>query len=334
MQPGPFPSLYVGGGTPTLCLDEMEGLLRRLPIAGERAIEVLPGHMTAEGARRLGDLGFDFVSLGVQSFEPRVLRRLRRPGSPEVNRKAIEVALGAFRCVDVDLIFDTGFDDPQTLLDDLTVCFRHGVDQVSTYPLMRFGFTPFGKGDHSRRDEHRVLRAAAELADAFGYERRSVWTFNRVGSPAYTSITRPCYLGLGAGAASFAGEVFVVNHFGLDQYRGALEAGRLPVARMARLPVSAAAAYRAFWQAYTGRIPLDGPDPLLHHPLAATLKATSRLAGWARRSGNDLVLTERGYDRYHDLERWVTYHLIEPLWAEMMREHAPPQRAESRSAGP
>jgi oxygen-independent coproporphyrinogen-3 oxidase len=36
-----------------------------------------------------------------------------------------------------------------------------------------------------------------------------------------------------------------------------------------------------------------------------------------------VVLTPSGYDRYHDLERWVTYHLIEPLWAEMMKEHEP-----------
>ena len=37
-----FPSLYVGGGTPTLCLDGLEPLLGRLDVDGERAIEVLP----------------------------------------------------------------------------------------------------------------------------------------------------------------------------------------------------------------------------------------------------------------------------------------------------
>ena len=319
--PGPFPSLYVGGGTPTLCLDEMAGLLATLPITGERAIEVLPTHMTPSGASRLRDLGFDYVSLGVQSFDRRVLRRLQRPGSPRTSRTAIEIALGSFACVDADLIFDSACDDPQILLDDLGVCFRYGVDQVSTYPLMRFGFTPFGKGRHARRGEHALLRAATGLAESLGYERRSVWTFNRIGSPAYTSITRPYYLGLGAGAASFAGSLFAVNHFGLDRYRATLGAGRLPVARTARLSPPAAAAYRAFWQAYTGRVPLDGGDPLLAHPLAVALRNGSRLMGWSRRSGDGVVLTRSGYDRYHDLERWVTYHLIEPLWAEMMDEH-------------
>lgn len=320
-MPGPFPSLYVGGGTPTLCLDGLENLLARLPVSGERAIEVLPLHMTPCGARRMRELGFDFVSLGVQSFNRSVLQRLRRPGTPEASRTAIETAVEHFECVDVDLIFDAAYDDPTILFDDLAECFRSGVEQVSTYPLMRFGYTPFGKGRHDRRAEHSLLRAATDLATAHGYERRSVWTFNREGSPAYTSITRPYFLGLGAGAASFAGRVFFVNHFGLDQYEEALDAGILPVARLTRLRAPGAAAYRSFWQAYTGVMPAHPSDPLLAHPLSRLLRLISRWAGWSRRDGEVLSLTPPGYDVYHDLERWVTYHLIEPLWEEMMNEH-------------
>ena len=333
VQPGPFPSLYVGGGTPTLCLDGMDGLLERLPVTGERAIEVFPPHMTPAGASRLRALGFDYVSLGVQSFDRAVLRRLRRPGSPAGNRAAVETAVGAFACVDVDLIFDTAFDDAQVLLDDLAICFRSGVDQVSTYPLMRFGFTPFGKGPHHPGREHAVMRQATELARSCGYERRSVWTFNRSGGPAYTSITRPYYLGLGAGAASFAGEVFLVNHFGLDPYHRAIAAGQFPVARIPRLPRFGAGAYRAFWQAYTGAVPIDGDDPLLDDLVPVLLREAARVMGWSKREGDAIVLTEAGYDRYHDLERWVTYHLIEPLWKEMMAEHETPQPVGAARAG-
>jgi coproporphyrinogen III oxidase-like Fe-S oxidoreductase len=322
--PGPYPSLYVGGGTPTLCLDGMEDLLTGLAVAGERAIEVLPTHMTERTAERLRGLGFDFVSLGVQSFDESVLRRLRRPGTPAASRAAIETALGRFDCVDVDLIFDAAYDDPRILLDDLAECFRFGVHQVSTYPLMRFGFTPFGKGRHDRRAEHSLLRTAGELAASHGYERRSVWTFNRVGAPTYSSITRPSYLGLGAGAASFAGRAFFVNHFGLGQYIDAVDSGHLPVARIARLPGPAAAAYRSFWQAYTGVMPLRSDDPLLSHPVSVVARNLSRLLGWSERADGAVALTAAGYDRYHDLERWVTYHLIEPLWEEMMAEHDVP----------
>ncbi len=37
-------------------------------------------------------------------------------------------------------------------------------------------------------------------------------------------------------------------------------------------------------------------------------------------------MTPLGFDAYHDLERLVTYQLIEPLWAEMLAEH----RADTR----
>lgn len=318
---GEFPSLYIGGGTPTLCLDELEDLLARIGVTGERAIEVLPDHMTPDGAVRLESLGFDFVSLGIQSFDSDVLQRLGRPGSPAGNRSAIETAIAHFACVDVDLIFDAAYQHPGVFLDDLAICFAYGAHQVSAYPLMRFGFTPFGKSRHNRRREHEVLREATLLAADHGYERRSVWTFNRRGSPSYTSITRPYYLGLGAGAASFAGRLFTVNHFGISSYAEAIASGSLPIARRAGLPASLAAGYRLFWQAYTGSIPLKAADPLLAHPLARALQTGSRAAGWLQRTGDEVIMTPKGYDRYHDLEQWVTYHFIEPLWEEMMREH-------------
>jgi hypothetical protein len=69
------------------------------------------------------------------------------------------------------------------------------------------------------------------------------------------------------------------------------------------------------------------------------LLAPLRWAGWLRHvdartvgmpgpdageldPGARLALTPRGFDCFHDLERWVTYELIEPLWAQMLAEHA------------
>ena len=319
---GCFDSLYVGGGTPTLCLDELARLVPRLPIQGERAIEVLPTHADPRTLARLRELGFDYVSLGIQSFDEGVLRHLQRPHSAADNRRALENAIGRFACVDVDLIFDVAYESEKSLLSDLELCFRAGVDQVSAYPLMRFAYTPFGKARHDRRTEHRLLRAGERLAARHGYERRSVWTFNRCGGPAYTSITREFYLGLGAGAATYTGSEFLANHFSIERYAADLEAGRLPLARRARLGELRGALYYGFWQAYTGRVELRRFERLF--PVARRLRPLVRLLAWAGfvdLDGRSARLTPRGYDLYHDLERWVTYHFIEPLWAEMMAEH-------------
>ena len=290
-------SLYIGGGTPTLYPDQVARLVRTIPTSGERAIEVLPTHGTPPRLDVLREAGITAVSIGAQSFHDTVLQRLRRPHTARDSLDAVSTAQARFDCVDVDLIVDVSWDDdPGTagaFLADLERCFTMGVDQVSTYPLMRFGYTPFGTAGHDRRREHRVLRDATAVARRHGYERTSVWTFGRPGGSRYTSITRRRFIGMGAGSASFAGRDFYVNHFGLDAYAADVEAARLPIARWLHLGSAAGTAYDLFWQAYAGSL------------------------GGHR-------LGPRSFDRYHDLEQWVTYHLIEPLWAQMLAEHGDP----------
>lgn len=330
----PYTSLYIGGGTPTLYPDELADLVGRIPVSGERAVEVLPTHATPERLDRLVETGITAVSIGAQSFHDGVLRRLRRPHDAAASRSAVESALGRFGCVDVDLIVDVAWDDefPGAFLADVATCLDLGVDQVSTYPLMRFGFTPFGTARHDRRREHAVLARAAELAAERGYERRSVWTLNRRGSASYTSITRRRFLGLGAGSSSFAGRDFYVNHFGVATYAAALEQGRLPVARWLHLGRWAGAAYDAFWQAYAGGVDLAA----LRGSYGRAVEVAARLglspgvpAGLLAVAPGGYRLTPRGFAAYHDLERLVTYRLIEPLWSEMLAEHG----AEARGAG-
>ena len=325
-RPDGFTSLYVGGGTPTLFPDLLRPVLETLPVAGERAIEVLPSHATPERLDALRALGFTAVSIGVQSFSDAVLRHLRRPHDARQARAALTNAVGRFDLVDADLILDVEYDDAHagSFLRDLVTCFELGVDQVSTYPLMRFGYTAFGAAPDNRRREHEVLAAATRLAVEHGYERRSVWTFNRPTSTSYTSITRRRFLGMGAGASSFLGRDFLVNHFGVETYMGAVDAGRPPVARRLHLGPVGGPFYDAFWQAYSGSLgPSTGtstqPGSLLLRGVRTVLAAGGLLTP-ADPSGSR-ALTPQGFDRYHDLERWVTYHLIEPLWSRMLAEH-------------
>lgn len=331
----PYSSLYIGGGTPTLCLDDLADLIQRLPIAGERAIEMLPNHATQTNVSKLRAMNINYVSLGAQSFNDDMLQHLHRPNSAADNQRALENTLGNFECVDVDLIFDVAFGDERVFLDDVEFCFKAGVDQISTYPMMRFGFTPFGKAEHDRRTEHRLLSTVTELGSRYGYERRSVWTFNKLGQPTYTSITREFYLGLGAGAATYTGGRFLLNHFSVSRYVSKLANGALPIARVISMRPWRAATYYLFWQAYTGAIDVGRFQSIF--PRQQLLRSALTMLAWlgnAEWSNNTLRLTLQGYDLYHDLERWVTYHLIEPLWKDMMREHEPEGAQKDSEIGP
>jgi len=68
-------------------------------------------------------------------------------------------------------------------------------------------------------------------------------------------------------------------------------------------------------------------------PLLATLR---RLGYLERQPDGRLHLSDRGLDHYHDVERLVTYRLIEPLWEEMLAEHPAhdrPRRLRRASTG-
>ncbi len=324
-----FTSLYVGGGTPTLFPDLLRPIVEALPVARERAIEVLPSHGTPERLDFLREIGFTAVSIGVQSFSDAVLARLRRPHDARAAEDAVTAAVDRFELVDVDLILDVEYDDAHAgqFLRDLVRCFDLGAHQVSTYPLMRFGYTPFGRAPHERRREHEVLAEASRLAADHGYERRSVWTFNRPGTPGYTSITRRRFLGFGAGASSFLGRDFLANHFGVETYIDSVESGRLPLARRLHLGSLGGAAYETFWEVYSGRLRVPRASGLggrCWDTLVRAAVPALAASGLVERVDADGVhpLTPRGFDCYHDLERWVTYRLIEPLWAELLAEHA------------
>lgn len=106
---GPAESLYVGGGTPALVpLDVLQELVEAIAVVpgGERTLEVDPG--TVDGARlqALCELGFDRLSLGVQTFHPGHAKRLGRAHSvAQAEELLARVAALPLRTWSMDLIF-------------------------------------------------------------------------------------------------------------------------------------------------------------------------------------------------------------------------------------
>lgn len=113
--PGGFrpESVFVGGGTPTaLEAGELTRLLDliRGPAGGGRVAEwtceANPGTLTAEKARLLRAAGVDRLSIGAQSFDAAVLRRLGRIHTAADTREAVGMARAAgFGNIGLDLIY-------------------------------------------------------------------------------------------------------------------------------------------------------------------------------------------------------------------------------------
>jgi len=108
----PLRTLFLGGGTPShLNAPQLERLFadlaRHLPwdAGAEVALEANPDSFDADKAKRLADLGVNRVSLGVQSFQPHLLKILERRHNPAHIGPAVKAGLKYLGRVSVDLIF-------------------------------------------------------------------------------------------------------------------------------------------------------------------------------------------------------------------------------------
>jgi len=225
-------TLYVGGGTPSLCpvewLSEVVSVLRAA-VGGfeELTVEVNPDDVTREYVLGLRGLGVNRVSMGVQSFSDTSLMWMARRHSANRAREAYKVLREAgFDNVSLDLIF--GYDPVRwgsspTSADVLMRLWREDLEEVlrlrpehiSAYQMSIEDGSVLGEKAlagqyHEPADEICAAQYALlqnSLSDA-GYEQYEVSNF---ALPGYQAVhnsgywERLPYIGLGPGAHSFDG---------------------------------------------------------------------------------------------------------------------------------
>ena len=130
-------SLFLGGGTPTLTqAGELERLLGALPPAEEVTVEANPETVTPELAALLRDCGVTRVSLGAQSFQPRLLGVLdRRAGPDDVRRSVYALRDANFDNVSLDLIYGIPGQSAPDLDADLSEALALEPEHISCYEL-------------------------------------------------------------------------------------------------------------------------------------------------------------------------------------------------------
>ena len=136
LAPG-LESVFLGGGTPTLTQPrELERLLRALPPALEVTIEANPETVTPALAELLRDCGVTRVSLGAQSFRPRLLEVLERRARPDDVRRAVYAFRDAkFDNISLDLIYGIPGQSAADLEADLSDALALEPEHLSCYEL-------------------------------------------------------------------------------------------------------------------------------------------------------------------------------------------------------
>ena len=301
-------TIYLGGGTPSL-LDpvELERILHairdRRPVApdAEITLEANPDDVTAEPARRWRSLGFNRVSIGVQSFDPAVLSWMHRAHTAaDVPRAVAALRDAGFANLSLDLIFAL---PPQLGRDwsrDLDLALGLGLEHLSLYGLTVEERTPLARwlarGEASRPDDE-VYAAEFLAADAalraHGFEHYEV---SNAAKPGFRSRHNSAYwrrrpfIGLGPSAHSGFGNQRRWNLREYTAYEAAVRGGASPVAGLETLDSEAI----ALEDLYLGLRVREGVAEQTIPPAVVT----SWLAeGWAQREGGRIQLTPEGWLR-------------------------------------
>jgi coproporphyrinogen III oxidase-like Fe-S oxidoreductase len=233
-----FDELYVGGGTPTVLPDELIrtiGLVRELHSIEGISVETNPDHLAHDRLLQLQEAGVNRLSVGVQSFDDKLLRemgRFEKYGSGSQMRSRLRRATGILDTLNVDMIFNFPHQSAASLRGDLDILVDElGVDQVSFYPLMSVNSTrkkmlkTVGRVDHS--NERKLFEMITKHMLEAGYTRSSVWCFSqRPGMSDEYIAGREEYLGLGSGAFSFLQGSLYASTFSINQYLQMLQADK------------------------------------------------------------------------------------------------------------
>jgi oxygen-independent coproporphyrinogen-3 oxidase len=206
-------SIFIGGGTPSLFSPDsidalLSGVRARLPLepGAEVTLEANPGTVEAARFRGFRDAGVNRLSIGVQSFDDRMLSALGRIHSADEARRAIDAAAATFDHVNIDLMYGLPGQTMAMARADIEKAARTGVPHVSAYQLTIEPNTVFWSKPPKlpQHDECADMQVMVEklLAEA-GYEHYE--------TSAFAKPRRRCrhnlnywefgdYLGIGAGA--------------------------------------------------------------------------------------------------------------------------------------
>lgn len=247
---GPFDTVYLGGGTPSLLGTEqlatvLDAVRAALPV-GDQARLFLEANPEDVDRRRLAAwrrLGVATLSLGVQAFDDQALRFLGRRHDAAAARRAVGEALEAgFDTVSVDLIYGLPEQTPAAWRRTLEVAVALGPQHLSCYQLTVEPGTPFGarqaRGELRPASDGRqaeLLLATHRQLDDAGYHGYEVSNFAR--APGHRSRhnskywQHTPYLGLGPSAHSFDGHRRRWwNERHLARWQRRLGAGERPIA--------------------------------------------------------------------------------------------------------
>lgn len=240
-------SIYLGGGTPTALSGlQLQEILRacflKFPIdeMAEITVEANPGTIDLGKCKLLFQAGANRLSLGVQSFDDEMLRKLGRIHTKEDSLAAYHSAREAgFKNINIDIMFGLPGQSKIGFKETLTEVIQLKPEHISLYALSLEPETPLGHLVAAGKIKlpsddftNKLFLEAITLLGERNYEHYEISNFALPGKRSiHNQLYWNCqpYLGLGAGATSFMSNKRYRNYQDPELYIELLNFGILPI---------------------------------------------------------------------------------------------------------
>lgn len=236
-------TLYIGGGTPTaLSASQLEvllkGLTKNLDLSAleELTIEANPGDLDADKIAVLKNSAVNRVSLGVQTFDDKMLKKIGRSHlEKDIYENIDRLKLAGFDNISIDLIYALPGQTMEQVKDNVAKAIGLDIPHMSLYSLilenhtvfmnrMRRGKLPLPKEELEAEMFEYII---AELEKS-GFEHYEISNFSKPGFESRHNLMywdNAEYYGIGAGASGYVNGVRYKNHGPIRHYLSAVEEG-------------------------------------------------------------------------------------------------------------
>jgi len=236
-------TLYIGGGTPTaLSAPQLEvlldGLTKNLDLSvlEELTIEANPGDLDEDKIAVLKNSAVNRVSLGVQTFDDKMLKKIGRSHlERDIYENIDRLKLAGFDNISIDLIYALPGQTMDQVKDNVAKAIALDIPHMSLYSLilenhtvfmnrMRRGKLPLPKEEVEAEMFEYII---AELERA-GFEHYEISNFSKSGFESRHNLMywdNAEYYGIGAGASGYVNGVRYKNHGPIRHYLKAVEEG-------------------------------------------------------------------------------------------------------------
>lgn len=220
-------TIYIGGGTPSVINIKLyQDIIKLFNFStdSEITMEINPATVDFEYLKNLKSLGINRLSIGIQSFDDKILKLINRAHNSKEAAETVKLARKAgFENISIDLIY--GIQNMESWEKSLEQALRLEVNHISTYGLKIEENTEFYKNppqnlpDDELQSE--IYLKTIEILENSGFNQYEISNFAKTGFKSRHNLCywkNQEYFGFGLSAHGYLDGVRYSNTENLEEY--------------------------------------------------------------------------------------------------------------------